>query len=274
MKTLKNKYVLIGCISIVLAHFFISLGRTETLFQLLTQRWYYADLFFVTIIASVIMITVYGLNQKISAQLPLKSNLKKRLVVQFLLAVIVTSILCFLLTIVYFTFILDQKLSDTSFLIYELPIAIVVIAFINIVLLFVESINTENHVTPIQAGPSNHTILVPSGHQTLSLPVDQIIMITRKGNYCYILTAEGREYMKPEPLSVLFEELGDAKKFYRANRQYIVSRSICKSYSINRSGKLELTLDLDDNPKITISQRRARDFKVWLASNNTSVLHT
>jgi DNA-binding LytR/AlgR family response regulator len=62
----------------------------------------------------------------------------------------------------------------------------------------------------------------------------------------------------------------DDTQFFRANRQTIIHRFACKSYRRMENGKIGL--DLEPNPKIPviISQKRASDFRKWIAGQSIS----
>jgi hypothetical protein len=66
---------------------------------------------------------------------PLKTATMKRLTYQFLLAFVVHSLLCLFVTATCMYLILEQDIRHTNFILYEFPIAVVIIASANLVLI-------------------------------------------------------------------------------------------------------------------------------------------
>jgi len=59
------------------------------------------------------------------------------------------------------------------------------------------------------------------------------------------------------------EELLDPIDFFRANRQYIVRKSVIESYRTHYLGKIELSLTVPAKEEIVISKDKAASFRVW-----------
>ena len=70
--------------------------------------------------------------------------------------------------------------------------------------------------------------------------------------------------MTAEPIALddLLEQL-DPTQFFRANRQYIVSRGAIKDVSIWFGNKLAINLYVETPEKIIVSKARVAEFKVW-----------
>jgi hypothetical protein len=141
-----RQFIFILVASVLLGHFFISLGRTDTIVDLLSQSWYYLDLFFVTAIVFTITSFVAIVHYSLDARHPITAGMPKRFMLQTLIGIVVPAFLCFVLTFMYMELVLDQEISDTSFLLYEFPIAIVIIFAINLV--FVVITLLQNNPSP------------------------------------------------------------------------------------------------------------------------------
>ena len=57
----------------------------------------------------------------------------------------------------------------------------------------------------------------------------------------------------------------DPRKFYQANRQYIVSHKAIKEIYLGFGGKLELRLNVPTRQYVVVSRTKAKDFKRWYA---------
>jgi two-component system LytT family response regulator len=68
-------------------------------------------------------------------------------------------------------------------------------------------------------------------------------------------------------LDEIMEQL-DPKKFFRANRQYIISRLAVKDMSLWFGNKLSVNLKIPTSEKIIISKARVKEFKQWLSGSD------
>ncbi|MCF8235940.1 MAG: LytTR family DNA-binding domain-containing protein [Bacteroidales bacterium] len=79
----------------------------------------------------------------------------------------------------------------------------------------------------------------------------------------YGMTYEKKKYVIDQKLELLQEQL-DPESFFRANRQYIVSRKAIKDVGKYFSGKFSLNVRPESPDKIIISKARAPEIKKWL----------
>lgn len=252
-----KQFAIITVASILLGHFFITIGRDETIVDFLSQSWYYSDLFFVSIISFCIVTYVAVIHYSLDAKIPVRTNFVRRVALQSVLGVAAPSVLALALTFIYMEFILKQNISETTFFIYEFPISIVVIFTIN--LLFMIS-------TLISFKESRTTLLVTQAGRRIPLQIAAVAGIAKEGDYVLIHTFDQQQYVSSETLEELETSL-PPNTFFRANRQWIVHRTTCGSFNTERSGKVNLTLKEPVGKEITVSQKRAQEFKAWLASN-------
>ncbi len=102
---------------------------------------------------------------------------------------------------------------------------------------------------------------------------DKLIPLRRDDiAYCYTrderVTAcdmQGRTFQLDKTLEVL-QGLLPAADFFRANRQFIVSRRAVEEISIWFGGRLTLALKVPLPERIVISKARVPEFKLWLMS--------
>ncbi len=107
--------------------------------------------------------------------------------------------------------------------------------------------------------------LVKLGDRMQIINVSEIAVFHTEGKLTYIISnTQGRTFLIDNSLEELDENLLDPVKFFRVNRQYIISideiHSI-KSY-YNRRLKVELKTPINDT--IVVSRDRVSDFKKWL----------
>jgi DNA-binding LytR/AlgR family response regulator len=79
-----------------------------------------------------------------------------------------------------------------------------------------------------------------------------------------LTTLDGTTYTIDKTLETLTQQL-DANKFFRANRQFIVSRKAVKDIAVWFGSRLALNLQLETPERIIISKARVPEFKRWLA---------
>jgi DNA-binding LytR/AlgR family response regulator len=84
---------------------------------------------------------------------------------------------------------------------------------------------------------------------------DQLIYLCTFDNQRHILDYDTLEEI---------EAMLNTGKFYRANRQYIISENAIKSVHTHPTGKLMLRLVMQPAPEIDISREKAPGFKKWL----------
>jgi LytTr DNA-binding domain len=259
LPSLKQSVLLLPC-ALALGHFFISLGRTEAFTDLLTQQWYYFELVFVAAINFIILFYCLLVHTNLNAQLPLREAPAKRLLWQVGVGVLIPAFIAFMLTYAYMRLILNQDIRSTTFFIYEFPISIVIIIMINLVLivltLWLVPQPAKNKVLPT-------TILASQGNRTVPLTIHTIATFSKEGEHYLISTFDSQQYSSPYNLEEL-ELMVSPHDFFRANRQVLIHRAACGHFTTDRSGKLSLHLSIKSDQPISISQKRAADFRVWL----------
>jgi DNA-binding LytR/AlgR family response regulator len=80
-----------------------------------------------------------------------------------------------------------------------------------------------------------------------------------------VTTLKGDCYPVDKTLESLSQQLS-AEKFFRANRQFIVSRRAVKDIAVWFGSRLALNLSVETPERIIISKARVPEFKGWLQS--------
>jgi len=112
-------------------------------------------------------------------------------------------------------------------------------------------------------GTRKTRIVVKKGIEFQSIPLDEVAYFFTEQKISFLVTKEGRKYLVDKNLKELEEEL-DPKKFYRANRKYIVNINFIKSYRAYDKIKIQLELILPVNEDIIVSQENAVEFRRWI----------
>lgn len=104
--------------------------------------------------------------------------------------------------------------------------------------------------------------LIPVRDKLVPLQVDDIACFYLENKLSRALTYEGDAYAIDKPLDILTEQL-DPDRFFRANRQYLISRRAVKEILVWPLGKLAVTLRVKTPERIILSKARTREFKEW-----------
>jgi len=106
--------------------------------------------------------------------------------------------------------------------------------------------------------------LVQTGNVMHPLSVDDIAYFRiHEGKYIVITTTEKKQYLIDSTLEILEKRL-DPERFYRINRQFIVSiDSIAAVHAIDGS-KLKIEVQPESRDEMIISKDKASSFKGWL----------
>ena len=107
------------------------------------------------------------------------------------------------------------------------------------------------------------SILVYVKDQIIPVVVDQIAYFFLENEMVYCVTFQHKKYIMDQPLDKIGAQL-DPEDFFRANRQYLVSRQSIKSVAQHFNRKLKLRLTPEPEKEVFISKTKAALFKGWL----------
>jgi len=108
--------------------------------------------------------------------------------------------------------------------------------------------------------------LVPEKDKLIPMSINDIYYIFIDTKIVKVVTSDNKGHYIDKTLDELMGEL-NPEKFFRANRQYIISRSSVKDMSIWFGNKLSVNLKIPIPEKIIISKARVKEFKQWLSGN-------
>ena len=106
--------------------------------------------------------------------------------------------------------------------------------------------------------------LIPERDKLIPLATNNIACIFIDLKNVKALSLDGRTYYMSQTLDELMGQL-DPAMFFRANRQFIVSRQAVKDLSVWFGNKLSLNLCVPVPENIIISKARVAEFKAWFS---------
>ena len=104
--------------------------------------------------------------------------------------------------------------------------------------------------------------LIPHKDKFIPLPVNDIAYIYSENKMAKIVMFDNRTFYENDSLDKMQQQL-DPQKFFRANRQFIISHRAIKDITMWFDNKLSVNLSVDIPEKIIVSRTRAGEFKDW-----------
>lgn len=109
------------------------------------------------------------------------------------------------------------------------------------------------------------TLLVRYKDKIIPVGIDDVAFFYTSAEKVTVTTLAGDSYPVDKTLEVLGQQL-PADRFFRANRQFIISRKAVKDIAVWFGSRLALNLSVDTPERIIISKARVPEFKLWLQS--------
>lgn len=107
-----------------------------------------------------------------------------------------------------------------------------------------------------------HSFLIPVRDKLVPLMTEDIAYFYTADEKVSAYTFDGRNFPMDRSLDTLMGQLSDTE-FYRANRQFIISRKAVSDLSVWFGSRLQLNLCVKTPERIVISKARVSDFKKW-----------
>lgn len=123
---------------------------------------------------------------------------------------------------------------------------------------FVRAWKQEEHT-------QTHFLIPVKGDKLLPVSVDMILYFYIADGNVKVVVKGGKTYLFNQTLDELGECL-DPARFFRVNRQYLISRTAVKDIDMWFNGRLSVNLTVPAPERILVSKARATDFKIWFTS--------
>ena len=123
--------------------------------------------------------------------------------------------------------------------------------------------NRARMVADVQSGVQ--TLLVRYKDKIIPVGIDDVAFFYTSAEKVTVTTLAGDSYPVDKTLEALGQQL-PTDRFFRANRQFIVSRRAVKDIAVWFGSRLALNLSIDTPERIIISKARVPEFKLWLQS--------
>ena len=111
-----------------------------------------------------------------------------------------------------------------------------------------------------------HFLIPAKGDKLIPVQADDLACFYIDTGTVKALAYEGKTFILSYTLDEL-EKLLNPEDFFRANRQYIISRKAIKDIDIWFSSKLSVNLKVAVSDKILVSKARIAEFKKWFGDN-------
>jgi hypothetical protein len=260
--------------SVFLGYLFVNLGQPESLFQLWRKPFYLRDIAITSGIAALVWLAVRGATVALDRRFDWLRRPGARLVAQVLLGFGAPALLSLALTLLFFEFVIGQPIAESTFPIYEFPISLLVIAFLNafyVGLYFYRKAVVAAPTSlvpaaeaPVEAvSPERQTLVLNRGARNVPVAVDEVAYFFVESGSAFAVLFSGEKYLVPASLDDLAQRL-PLRKFFRANRQVLLHRRACRSFGPETYGKLSVELTPPVNQTVIISQQKAPEFRKWL----------
>lgn len=122
----------------------------------------------------------------------------------------------------------------------------------------------EKMVREVQ-GEAVQTLLLRYKDKLIPVTADDVAFFYTSEERVTVTTLKGETYPVDKTLESLSQQLS-SERFFRANRQFIVSRRAVKDIAVWFGSRLALNLTLETPERIIISKARVPEFKSWLQS--------
>lgn len=106
-------------------------------------------------------------------------------------------------------------------------------------------------------------ILVPIHDKLLPIALSDVAFFYSSDRTTQVYLKDGRTYVYGKSLDSIMSTL-DPRCFYRANKQYIVSRAVIEELVIWFDSRILLHLSVTPPEPVYVSKNRAADFKQWM----------
>ncbi|MDR1602277.1 MAG: LytTR family DNA-binding domain-containing protein [Tannerella sp.] len=117
----------------------------------------------------------------------------------------------------------------------------------------------------ILSGQFSDKLLIPVSNELIPVNVAQVSYFYSSGGNTCVALKNSSNFHYTRTLDSIFDLLNPSQ-FFRANKQFIISKDSVKNITIWFDNRLLVTLDVDVPERIYISKNKASHFKKWLTT--------
>lgn len=273
-------YPLLG---FIIRHF----GEYESIGTLMKTRLYYGDLAWNTLIVAVCWETNRRLIFYLDRNCPWTANIFRRFIIQLFAALMLSIPIVAVMIYVWNELIIHRPNNfDTGYLlVYDFPLTIVFTLLVHMIYtgmyfyqyytstiegLKVRVRELENAVAGVtedgsgkEASPYRDFLIVNYGSSSVPVRTDSVAYIYKANELSFIKMLDGKEYTSSASLDTL-EALLHPAGFFRLNRQMVGNVKAIRQFKPDSSGKLILEMFPPVNEEVTVSKKKASEFKSWI----------
>jgi hypothetical protein len=262
------------------------IGEPEPLIELLSYKQYYFDLGFALVVISSIWLVNRLLIQQMDRQYSWATQTFQRFIIQAMLAYGFTFLFMLLVSFVYNELIVQRAavFDINNVFSADIPTSLLFVTIIHLLYTGMWMINYHKHTIEnlqqklayLQQQPGlqveyvkekednyKRTLVVNQGKGFVPLSTEQVAYIFIANELSLVKTMDSKTYSIDGSLEQLIGQLSP-QDFFRISRQFIVQRKAIKKVESETSGRLLLHLLPEHTSEVTVSRRRAPDFRLWM----------
>jgi DNA-binding LytR/AlgR family response regulator len=119
----------------------------------------------------------------------------------------------------------------------------------------------QSRTTPV--GGYYKKLLISFNDQLIPISIQDIVYFYTSDHQTSITLSDGKKLPYNKTLDSIMQNL-DPEMFFRANKQFVVSREHVKNITVWFDRRLLITLDAETPERVYISKNKATEFKEWL----------
>ncbi|MFN7118651.1 MAG: LytTR family DNA-binding domain-containing protein [Saprospiraceae bacterium] len=254
------------------------IGEPSPLITLLRDPIYYIDLCVSILGIWFIWELAKWIIRRLDQRYSWTQDFFQRLVIQMVIAYGVTIFFTLFFTFLYNDIIMKStrhELYDISFsFVIDVPVSVLIITIMQLLYYamylqehYTNQLHLLNTVTAQEAttaaAPTRKNVLVYFGKSLLPVALEDIAYFHKVGEVTLARTLENQDYRIDQTLEQIQASV-PASNFHRLNRQMIVNMEAVKEVKNDSSGKLYVILQPSYDMDVTVSRKKAADFKNWL----------
>lgn len=255
--------------------------------QLLKQPLYYADLLWDMLIVAASWEANRALILYFDRHYSWVTQRFQRFVIQSSTSLIMTLVLVIPMIYIWNEVITDHGGFDTAnLLVNDFPLIVIFTSIIHLIYTFwyfnahyqqqiallqarvAELEATRPTGTSGAASPPSVTypdlLVVDLGSSSVPVQTAHIAYVYKENELSFITTFDGKEYTSTDSLETL-EDVLDPGSFFRLNRQMIGNVKAIRQFRPDVSGKLLLDLSPAFGEEVTVSKKKAAEFREWIS---------